>query len=420
MRIAIIGFGSLVNNPYSQNYNKELKARKPNASVSIPQDTTIKPDSPFLPAENLKLPLRLARISSMGTQERRITMTLFPGASHESVFFTESKFANLNDAIKNLREREGIPASNYESIGYVNLINGASRSRMEDVANRIREWAMQNGFEGVIWTDLPPKGIEFAQGSTGREILPFLENDSVLLRNTKNYILDLPKLPNPLQQRVLNMPEVEVSANSMPIASQNQEAYQASLTADFAERDNMPQTDVPQEHWFDRSFDLWGPLAKQFPAPIVPNGIDPIQWKRDRIIEAAKHYQGLPYKRWEDGCRGHFPARGCGLDCSNFAAWVYNYGLGIKFTSDVDALANGASPAAGRVLASNEPLKKGDLILLNGRVKHVVIYIDENHVIDSTSIRPEGVQVRDVREPHNKWCRPHNNPHFICARRPIE
>ena len=59
-------------------------------------------------------------------------------------------------------------------------------------------------------------------------------------------------------------------------------AYQASLTADFAERDNMSQSNVPQNKWFNREYGLWGPLAKTFPFPVVPEGVeDPIQWKRD-------------------------------------------------------------------------------------------------------------------------------------------
>jgi cell wall-associated NlpC family hydrolase len=158
-------------------------------------------------------------------------------------------------------------------------------------------------------------------------------------------------------------------------------------------------------------------MPRLFPAPVVPAGVDAVEWKRDRIVEVAKHYQGLMYKR-ADGNRGHFPARGCGLDCSNFVAWVYNYGLGIKLNSHVDAMAN----QAGRKLGADEPLKKGDLIFLDTDPRHVVIYIDENHVIDSTSLRPEGVQVRDLRELKNKKRYTPNatNSKFMYVRRVIE
>lgn len=239
MRIAVLGFGNLVNNVHSETYNKTLEARKPNVEVVMPQGTQIKADSPFVPAKNLKLPIRLSRISSMGTPERRITMAICQGASDENVFFAESKCTDLNKAIKNLREREGIPESNAQAIGYVNLANGNSRSRMESVAQRIREWALQNGYDAVIWSDLDKKGIEFGPNSTGREILPLLENDPLLLSNTKKYIRDLPNAPNPLQRRILEMPEQENPVPPVPsVASQNQRSSssQSSQVANAAER----------------------------------------------------------------------------------------------------------------------------------------------------------------------------------------
>lgn len=195
------------------------------------------------------------------------------------------------------------------------------------------------------------------------------------------------------------------------------ETYEDSLTADFAERDRLPQTNTPQSDWFKPSWGQWGPLAAKYPKPIIPLDIDPIKWKRARIVSVAKKYIGLEYES-KDKQRGHFPARGCGLDCSNFAAWVYNYGLGIQFSSDVDEIANPKSSKtknAGRALKENEPLQAGDLILIKGReINHVVIYVNEYHVIDSTS----GMKVdfRDIRLPENRWY----TKNHICIRRPIE
>lgn len=100
MSIAILGFDSLVNQPYSSVYNKELSAQKPVDIEPISGDFKINADSPFVPAKNLILPIRLGRISSSGT-------VLCPGASDEKVFYAQSKFENLDEAIKNLREREG-------------------------------------------------------------------------------------------------------------------------------------------------------------------------------------------------------------------------------------------------------------------------------------------------------------------------
>lgn len=396
MNIAVIAFGSLVNQLYSPVYHETLQVEAIGTNRSV-HEYHIAADSPFAPAENLKLPVRLGRISGVNTPQRRITAVLDEHASDEVVFYAKSKFRNLNDAIKNLRTREGISAQNKHHIGYVNLRDQTDRSRSDVVARKIKNWARTNGFDAVIWTDLPGKGIQFAPNSKGREILPLLENDEILLNNTADYIRNLPTSPNALQKKVL---------------------YQHSLIADFAKRDAMKQTDVPQADWFKPQYGKWGPKSRLLPKPVVPAGVDSAQWKRDRVIEAAKHFRGLPYKR-HDGMRGHFPDRNCGLDCSNFAAWVYNYALGIRLTSDVDLLVT--SNAVGRKLAPGESLKKGDLILLDGNPKHVVIYIDENHVIDSTSSKAEGVQVRDMRLAGNAWYRPNTaNPRFLCVRRVIE
>jgi cell wall-associated NlpC family hydrolase len=398
MNIAVIGYGSLVNQLHSPVYNQTLQVEAPQQNgAATAHQYNIAADSPFVPAENLKLPVRLGRISAANTEERRITAVIDDHASDEVVFYAKSKFSNLNEAIKNLREREGISAENNTYIGYVNLRMGNSRSRSDTVAQKVHTWAHSQGFDAVIWTDLPSKGVQFGPQSTGREILPLLDNNETLLKNTAAYIRLLPTQPNKLQKEIL---------------------YRDSLVADFAQRDAMPQTDVPRQNWFRSQYGTWGPVSCLFSKPIVPQGTDPVQWKRDRIIAAAKHFRGLPYKR-ADGARGHFPARGCGLDCSNFVAWVYNYALGIRLSSDVDRLV--ASDQTGRKLAPGESLKKGDLLFIAGNPKHVVMYIDENHVIDSTSSKADGVQVRDMRLNGNKWYRPTaDNSRFICARRVIE
>jgi len=171
----------------------------------------------------------------------------------------------------------------------------------------------------------------------------------------------------------------------------------ATLTADFAARDALPQSAVPVSGW--SSLKGWGPKAAVYPPVAVPPGHDPVTWKRARVIDVAKKYVGLPYRHhhvpgWEPSGVIDPKQTGKGLDCSNFTAWVYNYGLGIKFTSDVGRQAEGAE-APGRVLAADEPLKPGDLlfVLKDDRtcVSHVVIYVDQDHIIDSHA---DGVAVR--------------------------
>lgn len=450
-RIAVLGFGSLPNQIHSDVYNKTLEVTKPVVPYVDISQTNLNPNSPFLPAQGLKLPVRLGRISGIGTDERRMTCVLFKGASDEPVYFAQSKFSDLNQAIKNLREREGIDSQYYHRIGYVNLSNGKTRSRLPEVAEKVRNWALAKGFHAAIWTDLPEKGIHFPEGSTGREIEPLLAQDPILLANTKKYIKNLASKPNALQQRILNM-QVQLE----------NAAYKASLTADFEIRAKPEnQTHAPKSEWYNRSSgEDWGPFAAAYPKPAVPAGADPIQWKRDRIIESALYWvkEGIPYSSataFKVGqalpsyvvprfmLRGHFPARNCGLDCSNFAAWVYNFGLGIQFSSAVDELApvlkrNGQilrddlgrpkvdqsqineEPEAGKIIWPGEPLQKGDLCFFSGTPKHVVIYLDENHVIESTSAGDGIARVVDVTNPVYKRLRCNsNNPNYLFARRPI-
>lgn len=275
----------------------------------------------------------------------------------ESYQYQESAHTNLNDAIGHFRKSERIAEADYKKVGYVNLKNNTCRSKSEKVANAVASWALDKGFDGVVWND---------------------------------------SLQTPV----------------------NGQEYQNSLVADFPQRDALSPSRVSKANWMDSDYGRWGPMTVRYSEPTIPQGVDKNEWKRDRVIATAMKYKGLKYKR-EDGMRGHFPQRGCGLDCSNFAAWVYNYGLGIKFSSDVDELWQGIdSREAGRLLGKNEPLKKGDLLFYDGNPKHVVIYVDKYHVIDSTSGKP-GVDIRDIREAGNKWYGTHTD-RYLGARRPIE
>ena len=189
-----------------------------------------------------------------------------------------------------------------------------------------------------------------------------------------------------------------------------------ALTADFADRDRLPESTVPDSAWYKSgSQDTWGPKAAHYPPVRVPAGADPIEWKRARVLAVAKHYIGLPYQHhhipaWAPP--GDAGAPTTGLDCSNFTSWVYNYGLGIEFTSDVHMQADGPK-APGRRLSANEPLAPGDLLFIMNRdrtkLTHVVIYVDPEHIIDDHA---DGVRVR----PFTGW---YTNS-FSHARRVIE
>lgn len=213
---------------------------------------------------------------------------------------------------------------------------------------------------------------------------------------------------------------------------------QASLSADFASRDELPQTQVPPADWYQTDADGhysnrgWGPRADTLPPPAVPDdaGCAPTTWMQERILTVAMRYinspdnpLGLQYRHhhipgWDpsnstfagapeenpdtdvpDGLTAWDAGRG--LDCSNFTAWVYNYGLGIKFDGDVHHQFAGTAGPMGQRIPQDGPFEPGDLIFLHpdgntNQASHVVIYIDDQHIIDSrvNAQNLVGVQIR--------------------------
>lgn len=182
--------------------------------------------------------------------------------------------------------------------------------------------------------------------------------------------------------------------------------YDASLIQDLEEREMLAETDVPKAEWYTQeSIKGWGPMPRVYPGvgnivKTLPKGINVEQWKRDRVVAIAKHYIGLPYRHhhipgWnpQEGSKLN-PLPGKGLDCSNFTAWVYNFGFGISLHGDVELQSKMlprpvySLPEGVRMIEKNEGFLPGDLLYIYNQNKtaiaHVVIYIDENHIIDST------------------------------------
>ena len=195
----------------------------------------------------------------------------------------------------------------------------------------------------------------------------------------------------------------------------------ASLVADWPERDLLPQATLAPARWYGLACNGgWGPHAATYPTIQPPAGCAPVAWQRARVVAVARRYLGLAYRHhhvpaWDPPAALVGPTgAGEGLDCSNFTAWAYNYALGIRFTSNVQQQAAGPL-APGRVLAPDEPFAPGDLLFVlrqaRSEVSHVVLYLDENTVIDS-----HGTYGGITMHPRSGWYL----THFSHARRILE
>jgi cell wall-associated NlpC family hydrolase len=224
------------------------------------------------------------------------------------------------------------------------------------------------------------------------------------------------------------------------------------LCADFNKgfrADPHEESSVPYTDWYSpkirKEFGAWGPPARSYPAP-AGLAARSTEWKRERVIAAGLKFQGYGYQHhhipdwdppadwpWKETKGGH---NGKGVDCSNFTALAYNFGLGLKFTGDVHHQAELAEietkPVAIRPKRIEKPksytelvqtLKTGDLLFIHPRdketlVSHVVLWVgaigqapDQTPLIldshgdgvkDSNGVSiPNGIQLRPFLE--NSW-----------------
>lgn len=128
MKIAILGWGSLIWNPGN------LEIDNTNGKNGW------LPDGPMLPIE-------FARISKDG----RLTLVIVPGREEVRTLFAISNFVELDHAILDLACREECPKSR---IGYFVKSDGHSQSKFK-IQNNIEPWIKQKDeIDAVIWTDL--------------------------------------------------------------------------------------------------------------------------------------------------------------------------------------------------------------------------------------------------------------------------
>lgn len=175
MKIAVLGWGSLIWNPVRESGRLDLA------------DDKWFPDGP-------QLPIEFARIS----RDRRLTLVICPAAEKVPVLWAMMASNSLDEAINNLRNVEGIRPSSENRIGYVNLQSGEKRSNVvADVADEIRRWARLKKAEAVIWTDLPPNFEEKTRTElTEENVIIYLSNlpaDSKTMKMAEEYIRRAPR-----------------------------------------------------------------------------------------------------------------------------------------------------------------------------------------------------------------------------------
>ena len=170
--------------------------------------------------------------------------------------------------------------------------------------------------------------------------------------------------------------------------------------------DRRLESSVPINEWYSpttlKQWGSWGPGQRIYPEAPQAAG-KPADWLRERAIAVALRYEGYGYQHhhvpdwdppanwpWKHTSVGH---NGKGADCSNFVAFVYNQGFGIKMHSGIQELAqqremSGPGGKPIRVEHINRPdsydgwartLKPGDLIFIKGgtekTITHVVLWI---------------------------------------------
>lgn len=147
MKIAVLGWGSLIWNPLKLKVNKNWNT-----------------DGPLLPIE-------FARVSNNG----RLTLVIKTDSKPVQVLWALMDANNLEEARKNLQEREETPS--IDRIGFVNLVDNTESSRYNGISKVIIRWAKSKNLDAVIWTDL---GVKFKdrlkKDFNSRNALNYLKN----------------------------------------------------------------------------------------------------------------------------------------------------------------------------------------------------------------------------------------------------
>lgn len=215
--------------------------------------------------------------------------------------------------------------------------------------------------------------------------------------------------------------------------------------------DPRREAGISPSAWYGPGVGPWGPLPRAYPPPALAQDKSD-DWKRARIVATALRFLGYNYRHhhlpdWNPP-PGRYVSKpggvrhdGKGVDCSNFTAFVFNQGLGMTISSDVQkqaATQNAVLNAGGRSFAVAtipaqdsaakwaDVLKPGDLLFIRPRhgdaIAHVVLWIGpwgassagaplvlDSHGADvrdaGGQLIPAGVQLRPFRA--NSWYATH-------------
>jgi hypothetical protein len=176
MRIAILGWGSLVWDP------RRLRV------------------SGGWHADGPQLPLELARIS----QDGRLTLVVYPGAPPLTTYWALSAAVTVAEARENLRVREGTHER------FIGVVPGRADSAAPDdaaVAQTIELWRRRSQLDAVVWTALPPNFEDDEHGGrplTGENAIRYLlDLPSDQRRKAEEYIRRAPtQIQTPIRQAI--------------------------------------------------------------------------------------------------------------------------------------------------------------------------------------------------------------------------
>jgi len=135
---------------------------------------------------NIRIHLNFSRISDNGKGRLTLVIDNINGVSNP-IYYAITKDTNLNNAIHNLKIREGtIP----KYIGYINLKNEnyrySDRLTQKDI-QKFKSFALKNKIDAVVWTDLYPNFKNFSTNNA----LKYIEskkNDMLLYSKIIEYI----------------------------------------------------------------------------------------------------------------------------------------------------------------------------------------------------------------------------------------